>query len=150
MASLLIPKRPHSSFGTRQGSAYFAHVKEVAHEELGPHALYPVGFVSVTLDLYFALAEDAPAGLEQRPECWGAFNIPRADKASEMILSALKGALYADTRQAVLSVNRHLKTKRYLSDIFGADSKRGCAVVHHAPCGSSLEAARRLETYGSC
>ena len=159
MASFLIPGRPHTKFGTRQGNAYFAHVKEAAQEalKLGPSGLGEAdlkerktplvakGFITVTLDLYFAASEDAPKYFEVQPELWDSYKIPRADAAAGVLLSALKGLLYASSRQVQpLTVNRFVKSKDFLEATFGSESKRGCAVVHYAPSVFDLASEQAL------
>ena len=145
MASFLIPGRPHSKFGTRQGNAYFAHVKERAGEALADTPLCATGFVTVTLDLYFAANEDAPKHFEVQPELWNTYKIPRADAAAGVLLSALKGCLYASSRQVQpLTVNRYVKSKHFLEATFGSESKRGCAVVHYAPSVFDLACEQAL------
>ena len=48
-------------------------------------------------------------------------------------MSALKGQLYRSSRQVQpLVVNRFVKSKQELTETFGAESRRGCAVVHYA------------------
>ena len=134
MASFLVPGRPHTKFGTRSGSAYFARVKEAAEGALKCDApLCNEGFIGVTFDLYFAASEEAPADFGERPEDWEAFNIPRADAGAGVLMSALKGYLYRSSRQVQpLVVNRFVRSKQDLEKNFGAESRRGCAVVHYA------------------
>ena len=146
MASFLIPGRPHTKFGTRQGNAYFAHVKEAAQETLERKTpLCAKGFITVTLDLYFAANEDAPKYFEMQPELWDSYKIPRADAAAGVLLSALKGLLYASSRQVQpLTVNRFVKSKDFLETTFGSESKRGCAVVHYAPSVFDLACEQAL------
>lgn len=146
MASFLIPHRPQVKHGNRQGAAYFALCKETAQAELKRTSpLVTRGFVAVTLDLYFAASMDAPAGFEDMPERWDEFHIPRADAAAGLTLSALKGYLYASSRQVQpLTVNRFVKSRDYLAKTFGQGCKRGCVVVHYAPSVFDFEAEAEL------
>ena len=154
MASFLIPHRPQTKHGNRQGAAYFALCKETAQDELKRSSLGVVapaaplvtrGFIAVTLDLYFAASLDAPAGFEDMPERWDEFHIPRADAAAGLTLSALKGYLYASSRQVQpLTVNRFVKSRDFLAKTFGQGCKRGCVVVHYAPSVFDFEAEAEL------
>ena len=146
MASFLIPHRPQTKHGNRQGAAYFALCKETAQSELKRSSpLVTRGFIAVTLDLYFAASVDAPEGFGDMPERWDEFHIPRADAAAGLTLSALKGYLYASSRQVQpLTVNRYVKRKDFLVATFGQGCKRGCAVVHYAPSVLDLQAEANL------
>jgi len=88
-----------------------------------PRVRFPDGFVKLDLEVYY-VQEDAL----ERPLVWHNQKIPRADRAANIILTALSGLLYTHAGQVnPLQVERFVLTPYQCKSQFG--SQEGAVVV---------------------